>query len=150
MTSPQKQLPWPDRFEQRLHIFALGESFDVDAFLEQSKLKPDYVWRRYGNGPTNGLELLLCDDETIPLPRQEKIAVDYLAANRDELRALSQFPGVEAVNLGFVYFCQPKAVGFCVGPSPKLMWHALDTGVNPLYYGTLTGHPIESVLPPEL
>jgi hypothetical protein len=49
----QKQQSWPDRFEERLHIFALGKSFDVDAFLANSTLRPDFVWRRMGNGPSN-------------------------------------------------------------------------------------------------
>jgi hypothetical protein len=143
MTSASRQLPWPEWFGKRLHLFALGEAFDVDTFLAESKLHPDYVWRQWGNGPANGLAFLL-EGQKIPLPRQEQIAINYLAANRDELRRLVKFPGVEAVNLGMVYYCSPEAVGFCVGPSPKLMWHALDTGVNPNYYGILIGHPIES------
>jgi hypothetical protein len=137
MTVLPENLPWPERFSERFHIFALGETFDVDAFLATSKLHPDYVWRRKGNGPTNGLEFLLGDGQTIPLRRQEEIAIAFLEANRDELQALAQFPGLEALNLGLVYYCQPSATGFCVGPSSKLMYHALDTGVRPFYYGTL-------------
>jgi hypothetical protein len=36
-------MKWPERFEERLHIFAHGETFDVDAFLEKSTLRPDFV-----------------------------------------------------------------------------------------------------------
>ncbi|MGO9775565.1 MAG: hypothetical protein ACLQGT_08875 [Terracidiphilus sp.] len=139
-----KQLPWPDRFEERFHIFALGEAFDVDSFLATSKLHPDYVWRRKGNGPTNGLELLLGDAEVIHLPEQEEVAVAYLKAHRDELRALAEFPGVEALNLGLVYRLPLGATGCAPGPPRNLMLHALDTGVTPHYYVTLEGRQVES------
>jgi hypothetical protein len=143
MMDNQKQQPWPDRFEERLHIFALGESFDVDAFLAESVLRPDFVWRRIGNGPSNGLELLLSDAQAIPLRKQEEIAVAYLKANRDELRTLAKFPGVEALNLGLVYRLPLNAVGCVTGPPPNLMFHALDAGVSPNYYVTLEGRQVD-------
>jgi hypothetical protein len=37
------------------------------------------------------------------LPEQERIATTYLREKQKELLALAQFPGVEGVNLGFVY-----------------------------------------------
>ena len=55
----------PKRFSERFHIFALSETFDVDAFLAQSSLHPDFVWRKMGNGPTNGQDLLLSNTEAI-------------------------------------------------------------------------------------
>lgn len=131
------QQPWPDRFSERFHIFALGESFDVDAFLAQSALRPDFVWRRMGNGPTNGIELVLGECESIELSRQQKVAVDYLWEHREELRSLAQFPGVEAVNLGLVYRLPPNATGCCWTPSRALMAHALDTGVSLNLYVTI-------------
>jgi len=141
----QKQLPWPDRFEERLHIFALGESFDVDAFLAESVLRPEFVWRRMGNGPTNGLEILLSDLQAIPLPKQEEIAVAFLVSYRDELQALAKYPGVEALNLGLVCRLPLSATGCAPGPSAKLMFHALDAGVSPLYYVTLEGRQVERI-----
>jgi hypothetical protein len=69
----QRPQAWPDWFSERFHIFALGESYDLDAFLAQWPLDPSFVWRRMGNGPTNGLELLLGDEKTIKLHEQEKI-----------------------------------------------------------------------------
>lgn len=143
MVDIEKQLPWPERFSERFHIFGLGEAFDVDAFLATSKLRPDFVWKRLGNGPTNGLELLIGEGDTLPLPEQEKIAIAYLETHREELRALAQFPGLAALNLGLVYRCSLDATGFCVGPSRELMQHALDAGVTPRYYGTLQGRQIE-------
>jgi len=133
----QKSQLWPDKFSERFHIFALGESFGVDAFLVQSTLRPDFVWRQKGNGPTNGLEILLGDSETSTLREQEKIAVSYLREHKSELRALANFPGVEALNLGLVYRVPLHATGFCVGPSRALMIQALDSGVLPNYYGTI-------------
>jgi hypothetical protein len=144
MMSLQKDLPWPERFSEQFHIFALGEAFDVDGFLATSKLRPDYVWRRKGNGPTNGLELLLGDAQTLRLHEQEEIAVAYLKVHRDELRALAQFPGVEALNLGLAYRIALTTVGCVLGPPPKLMLHSLDAGVTPNYYVTLEGRQIES------
>jgi hypothetical protein len=113
MSSHQKQLPWPNRFSERFHILALGENFDVDTFLATSKLRPDYVWRHHGNGPTNGLELLPGDGQAISLAQQEEIAINYLEVHRDDLLALAQFPGLEALNLGLVYYCPINATGFC-------------------------------------
>jgi len=129
-----KKEAWPKRFSERFHIFVLGETFDVDAFLAQSSLRPDFVWREMGNGPTNGLELLIGDAETISLPEQERIAISYLRENQKELLALAQFPGVEGVNLGLVYRMPPNATGVCVGPSQTLMIAALEAGVRPRYY----------------
>jgi hypothetical protein len=139
----QEQQPWPDSFSQRFHIFALGEAFDVDAFLAGSTLRPDFVWRRMGNGPSNGLELLLGNAHAVSLRNQEELAVAYLKANRDELRALAAFPGVEALNLGLAYRLPLNATGCCPGPPAELMFHALDTGVSPRYYVTLEGRQVE-------
>jgi hypothetical protein len=135
----QKRQAWPEKFSERFHIFALGESFDVDAFLAQSALHPDFVWRRMGNGPTNGIELLLGDSETNKLPEQERIAIAYLRNHREELRALANFQGVEAVDLGLVYRVGEHVTGVCVGPTTALMLHALDAGVSPRYYITILG-----------
>ena len=136
--SLQSQLPWPDRFSERFHIFAHGEAFDVDAFLATSKLHPDYVWRR-GHRETSGIEIFLGDGRAIRLVDQEEIAIAYLKTHRDELRALAHFPGLDTFILGLVWICKADHTGFSVGPSARLMWHALDVGVLPLYYGTIDG-----------
>jgi hypothetical protein len=130
--------PWPDRFSERFHIFAHGETFDVDAFLATSTLHPDYVWRR-GPRETSGIEIFLGDGRAIRLVDQEDIAIAYLKTHEAELRALAQFPGVDTFILGLVLICKPEQTGFCVGPSPHLMRQALDIGILPLYYGTIDG-----------
>jgi hypothetical protein len=108
--------PWPDRFSERFHIFAHGETFDVDAFLATSTIHPDYVWRRAPR-ETSGIEIFLGDGREIRLVDQEDIAISYLKTHRDELRALAQFPGVDTFILGLVLICKPEHTGCCVGPS---------------------------------
>src|SRR5262245_20835255 len=129
---PPKLAAWPDRFHERFHIFAHGEGFDVEAFLATSPLRPDYVWHRNPRR-TSGLELLLGKGREIRLVDQEERAIAYLKEHRNELRALAQFPGLEAFILGLVHICKPEVTGCCVGPPPPLMWHALDVGILPRY-----------------
>ena len=136
--SLELQLPWPHRFSERLHIFAHGETFDVDGFLAASTLRPDFVWRRNPR-ITSGMEFLLGDGRTISAVEQEEIAISYLKTHRNELRGLAQSPGLEAFILGLVYICPLRATGLCLGPSPQLMWHALDIGIAPTYYVTVDG-----------
>jgi hypothetical protein len=129
-------------------LFAHGAAFDVDAFLGATTLRPDYVWRRgdqrryacvESRHPTGGVEFVLGDGLTVPLPEQERIALAYLRAHPDELRALGQFPGVDTFILGLQYHMKlgGGVAGFSLGPSPSLMWHCLDIGVRPVYYVTL-------------
>lgn len=90
-----------------------------------------------GKGPTNGVELLLDDRKTIKLREQEQISIDCMREHREELRSLATFPGVEALNLGLVYRITPNMTGCCLGPSPALMFHALDSGIDPNYFVTI-------------
>jgi len=133
-------------------LFAHGEAFDVDAFLSSTALRPDYVWRRgdqrryacvESRHPTSGVEFVLGDGLTVPYLKQEGIAVTYLKAHRDELRALGQFPGVDTFILGLQYRTsfESNVIGFCLGPSAQLMWHCLDVGCEPTYYVTLDRLP---------
>jgi hypothetical protein len=128
-------------------LFAHGQSFDVDAFLNATTLRFDEVWRR-GDQPrysciespykTSGVEVVLGDGRTIPFLEQDGVAIEYLEAHRNELRAVAKFPGVETFILGLQYHVRLEEglTGFCMGPSPRLMWHALDIGVRPTYYVT--------------
>lgn len=129
-------------------IFAHGEEFNIDAFLETTTLRPDYVWRRGdlrryscigSTHPTSGVEFVLGDGRVVPFLEQEEIAIAYLKAHRNELVVLAQFAGVETFNLGLQYVCEltKNTLGFCIGPSDLLMAHALDVGVSPTYYVTL-------------
>jgi hypothetical protein len=129
-------------------LFAHGESFDVDAYTPTATLVFNSVWhrgdqRRYScvesKHPTSGIEIVLGDGRTVPLPEQEEIAIGYLKAHTDELRALARFPGVDTFILGLQYHIEldDGIVGFCMGPCALLMWHALNVGVTPTYYVTL-------------
>ena len=126
-------------------IFAHGDDFDVDRYLSTATLKPDYVWRRgdqrryacvKSEHETSGVEFTLGDGWKVPLQDQEDIALAYLQAHREELRALAKFPGVDTFIVGLQYVCKLDGgiLGFVVGPSSQLMWHALNAGVRPNYY----------------
>lgn len=129
-------------------LFAHGEAFSADAFLSSTTLRPDYLWRRgdqrryscvESRHPTSGVEFVLGDGLTIPFLKQEAIAIAYLKAHRDELKALAAFPGVDTFILGLQYCTvfEKSVIGFSLGPSAQLMWHCLDIGCRPTYYVTL-------------
>jgi hypothetical protein len=126
-------------------IFAHGETFDVDAFLTTATLRPDYLWRRgdqrryacvESKHPTSGVAFHLGDGRTVPFVKQEQIAITYIQAHRDELQALARYPGVQTFILGLQYICEldESLLGFCIGPSRRLMRLALDVGIEPNYY----------------
>jgi hypothetical protein len=130
-------MEWPERFRERLHILAHGETFDVDAFLANSTLRPDFVWQ--GKAPvTSGVEFFLGDGRATKLRDQENIAIAYLRAHRDELRAIAAFPGVDAFILGLVYIAKLNEAdtGVALEWPPELMRSALDVGVRPVHYIT--------------
>lgn len=142
-------------------LFAHGEAFDVDAFLASTTLRPDSVWRRGDQRqytcvtslhPTSGAEFVLGDGLTVPLLEQEGIAVAFLKAHRDELRALARLPGVDTFILGLQYrkAVESNVTGFCLGPSAQLMWHCLDVGCEPTYYVILDRLPDPEVEDAEL
>jgi hypothetical protein len=130
--------PWPERFSERLHIFAHGEAFDVDAYLAASKLRPHYVWRR--KSPlTSGIELMLGDRRKIRPADQEQLAAAFLKAHQQEPMELRGIAGVESLILGLVYICSVEATGIAVSPSPQLIRQADEIGIVPIYYVTIDG-----------
>jgi hypothetical protein len=121
-------------------LFAHGDEFDVNAYLKSASLDFDSVWhRREGGRPTNGVGKRLGDGAVIPLDEQQRGAIEYLSTNRDALRELANFPGVATFILGLQYNIEvgENLRGFSMGPSPKLMWHALDVGIHPTFYVVL-------------
>jgi hypothetical protein len=128
-------MEWPDRFQERLHIFAHGETLDVDALLANSTLRPDFVWRRKAPS-TSGVEFVLGDGRAISLRDQEDIAITYLKAHRDELRSIATFRGVDAFILGMVYIAKLEegVTGVALDWPPELMKPALDAGITPIHY----------------
>ncbi len=121
-------------------IYASGEDFDVDEFLSSSSLVPTRVTRRgeaksaspqSGHYEKNCVAFELGDGNSIAVSEQEKIAVAFLKANRDELRTLAHLPGVTDFTLWL--HCRqekvrPNLYAFSIGTSSSLMWHVLDTG----------------------
>jgi hypothetical protein len=96
-------------------LFAHGEAFDVDAFLSSTTLRPDYVWRRGDQRRyacvecrhrTSGIEFMLGDGLKVPLWKQERIAIEYLSANRETLKALAEYRGVTWFILGLQYYIE--------------------------------------------
>jgi len=125
--------------ENWVRVYALGEDFDVDAFMKVCFIAPSLVWRRgepKGGGasfyPTSGIAFNLGDARTIPFPQQEGIAVAFFKAHRDDLKALGQFPGVTHFTLGLQHSTKfsGESFGCCMWASPWLMWHLLDVGCS--------------------
>jgi len=132
------------RCMNEFRLFALGVEFDPDAYLASAPLEFDGVWRKGESGrnhpKSNGIFKVLGDGPTVPLPQQERIALEFLAGNRDALRALAQYPGVTTFILGLQHHIdlerRKNLVAFCVGPPAPLMRLALDIGLQPTYYIT--------------
>jgi hypothetical protein len=130
-------MQWPERFEERLHIIAHGERFDVDAFLEKSKLRPDFVWRREAP-ETSGVEFFLGDGRVMSQAEQERIAVEYMKMHHDELLATAGLPGADAFILGLVYIAKlgGGATGAALDWPRELMLKAAEIGITPIHYVT--------------
>jgi hypothetical protein len=116
-------------------IFALGEDFDVATYQDKSTMAVSRIWRRGepkgGRGspyPTSGVEYEIGEGNALSFFEQERLAIEFIKAHRDELSALGQFPGVTHFTLGLQYsnVAQGNLVGFALAVSPCLMWHLLD------------------------
>jgi len=124
-------------------LFAHGVAFDSDAYLAAAPLKFDGVWHKGEAGndhpKSSGVFKVLGDGRTLPIVEQEQIAIEFLSANREALKALATYRGVTTFILGLQYHIElgEDTIGFCIGPSLRLMWHALDIGIEPTYYVTL-------------
>lgn len=131
------------RYRNEFRLFAHGVEFDPNAYLASSPLKVDGVWRKGESGhnhpKSSGVFKVLGDGRTLPLFEQERIAIEYLSANREALKALSQHRQVTTFILGLQYHTvlNVNTVGFAMGPSEPLMRHCLDIGILPTFYVTL-------------
>jgi hypothetical protein len=129
----RSKVPVRDHFE----LFAHGVSFDVDTYLKSAPLEFDLVWHR-GEGcyRSNGVARLLGNGAIVSLADQQRIAVEFLSANRDSLMALARFPGVETFILGLQFNIEltEGLVGSCLSPSAVLMSQAQEIGISPTFY----------------
>lgn len=103
-------------------IFAHGVEFDPDAYLASAPLKFDGLWRKGESGrdhpKSSGVFKILGDGFAVPIPEQERIAIEYLSANREVLKALGQHPQVTTFVLGLQYHIdRPNIVGVLHGPA---------------------------------
>jgi hypothetical protein len=121
-------------------LFAHGEAFDPDAYLNTTALTFDGGWHKGESGhdhpKSSGVFKILGDGRTMSILEQEQIAIDYLSANRAGLQALAQAPGVTTFILGLQYqiALEEGTIGFAVSPSAPLMKLALEIGIAPTYY----------------
>lgn len=129
-------------------LFAHGESFDVDAYVARSPIQFDGVWRRGEQRkyacieslhPTSGIEKYVGDGSQIPFLDQDQMAIDFLASQTEALRELGEYPGVDTFSLGLQYQTELRGgtIGFSLGPSAELMWHALNVGIDLRYFVVL-------------
>ena len=131
-------------------MFAHGATFDPHLFLTETTLEFDDVWQNnYGGDRSAGVSKSLGDGLTIRIFEQEKIAIEYLAANTNSLKALAKYPGVSTFILGLQYHIELDAgtLGFSMGPSALLMWHCLEIGIEPVFYVSLDHHEKSSASP---
>jgi hypothetical protein len=124
-------------------LFAHGVAFDADAYLESAALEFDGAWHKGENGnehpKSSGVFKVLGDGATLPTYEQEQIAMEFLSANRQALKALATHPGVTTFIVGLQYHIEldEGTIGLCIVPSAELMRQALDIGIEPAYYVTL-------------
>jgi hypothetical protein len=124
-------------------LFAHGETFDPDAYLTSTTLNFDGVWRKGDSGhdhpKSSGVFKMLGDGLTVPILEQERIAIEYLTANRNTLKALGNHPTVTTFIVGLQYHIEldETDMGFCMGPSTSLMRLCLDIGARPMFYVSL-------------
>lgn len=77
------------------------------------------------------MDFELGDGLTIPIEDQERIAIEYLAGNREALRSLAQIPSV--THFGLWLHCRREKTkrnlyAFTIDTSSSLIWHVLDIG----------------------
>lgn len=124
-------------------LFAHGVAFDADAYLASAPLEFDGIWHKGEDGndhpKSSGVFKVLGDGRTVPTYEQEQIAMEFLSANREALKALATYPGVTTVIVGLQHHVEldESTIGFCIVPSAGLMTQALDIGISPTYYVTL-------------
>ncbi|MGA3283941.1 MAG: DUF4279 domain-containing protein [Verrucomicrobiota bacterium] len=90
---------------------ATGENFEVDAFLQTSKLRPNTVQHKGqlrrknkpdgGKSEFSGLSCVVSEKDFNDLEGQIAEAIEFLKSNRVHLQKLVKFPGIEDVRLDF-------------------------------------------------
>jgi len=107
-----------------------GPDFDIDSFLTTSTLTPCAVFRRgqpkfpesNPNGrlcETSSFNVGVSDAEFGDEKNQTQDAMIFLDKNENELKRLSEFPGVEVVQLDFAIYIAADAFSqsYCLPPN---------------------------------
>lgn len=112
---------------------AIGTTFDVDAFLADSGLRPQALFHRgearlpgVPGAPTwsaSGFNVGVSEEGFLDLAPQVRDAGRFLNEHEDELRRLGAFPGVEEVCLDFGIARKDAAMQSDVFPA-DLLWQA--------------------------
>lgn len=126
-----------------LRVFAHGESFNPDAYLKTAPIQFDGAWQKGENDhdhpKSSEVFKVLGDGQKLIIFQQQEVAIEYLFANRDALRALAQQPDITTFVIGLQYHIklEQDIKGFCMSPLPLLMELALDIGIDITFYVTL-------------
>jgi hypothetical protein len=124
-------------------LHAAGRVFDVDAFLGESSLQPELIYKRGDPVPgqqprsASGFKLDVSLADSGDLDGQISDAIVFLDENEEELRRLGAFEGVEAVSLEFGVRSRAGLVQSHTFP-PELLWRAgaLDVALTVSHYPT--------------
>jgi len=91
---------------------AYGKHFNVDAYMEKSKLKPCLVYhkgevknpkpiKRIYKWPESGINVVVSNASFENFRRQIRDAIKFLIKNKSEIKKLRKFKGVEGIQLNF-------------------------------------------------
>jgi len=118
----------------KFEIIAQGKDFDPEEYASTTSLE---IAGFRKNNRINSLFIALGDGYNLSTCAQDRIAVEYLTKNRDELIRLVAYPGVEYVMLGLERQQDVRKgtrIGFYMGLSMELMALLLEIGITPHFY----------------
>lgn len=112
---------------------AIGTAFDVDAYLQDSRLVPTPIFRRgeprlpgQPDGPkrgASGFNVVVSDASVNDLAAQVRDALRFLGEHEDDLRRLGSYPGVEEMCLDFAIQRRDVVAQSDLFPA-ELLWQA--------------------------
>lgn len=83
---------------RRFKFYAIGKGFDVDSYIGQYKIDYSRTWDK-DKYEHSGLVKYLGNEYMLDIYEQEKIAYEYMKANKDALKALVNFKGIDLAML---------------------------------------------------
>jgi hypothetical protein len=120
-----------------VYFRAIGDNFDVEAFLAGSSLEPDDIFHRGEPGsivrtkPLSGSGFCIQISEGFGrLHEHTDAATDFLREHELELARLQQYPGVIVMLLDFGYDRRPEAAVQCDRLPHELLALAGSLGIG--------------------